>query len=117
MKNEDVIETKNKRVNFRFTPDDMAKLDALSASSGKNHSQLIRDLLHGRPIPTQRTPIETEFLGQITRLGSNLNQVNRMLNSAQSGQDPDLISKQKKTIEELRDYMEIIKLTLVGGAK
>jgi hypothetical protein len=117
MKNKDAIETKLKRVNFRFTAADMAKLQALSASSGKNHSELIRDLLHGRPIPTQRTPIETEFLGCISRLGSNLNQVNRMLNSAQSGQDPDLILKQKQTLDELRDYMEIIKLTLVGDSK
>lgn len=65
---------------YRFTPDDLAHLQALAASSGLPEVEVLRRAIRSQPIPTPMPKVDQAALQQLAALGNNLNQAQRELN-------------------------------------
>jgi hypothetical protein len=72
------------RMEVRLTPDEELKLIALAGGSGANVSDYVRARSLGHPVPrtvaTDDRKALIELLGELGKIGSNLNQVARHLN-------------------------------------
>ena len=83
-------------VAVRFSPDEAARLGQHAERAGITVGSYVRSIVLAAPVPRQarRPPVELELLGkalaQLGKVGSNLNQIARHLNSGGSGVAPEL---------------------------
>jgi hypothetical protein len=81
---------------IRLSPDERATINAAAERAGLTAGSYARQTLMGAPTPRQvrRPPIEREqlarFLGHLGHVGSNLNQIARVLNGGGEADMPAL---------------------------
>ena len=101
----------------RFTPEELARVEADAERRGVTFGSHVRDVLIGAPIPRQsrRPPVERQLLGQVLaqlgKAGSNLNQIARALNSSGSSEGMDVPA----ALAELHDAKCVLMKALGRG--
>lgn len=71
----------------RVTDAELAALTLQAASDGVSLTELVRSRALGRDVIRRRGKAEAQLLSELNRIGVNLNQIARILNSGQ-GRDP-----------------------------
>jgi hypothetical protein len=80
----------------RFSPEELARLEADAARAGLTVGSYVRFVVLQAPVPRQarRPPVERELLskalGELGKVGSNVNQIAKHLNSGRSVPDFDI---------------------------
>jgi hypothetical protein len=95
-------------ITIRLTPDERAAIDESAQRAGLTAGSHARSILLGAPTPRQvrRPPVErrelAQLLGEVGRVGNNLNQIARALNS---GAEPDdgALSEALAGLQPVRD--------------
>jgi hypothetical protein len=93
---------------IRLTPDERGQIDAMAERAGITPGSLARQIVLGAPPPRQvrRPPVErrelARLLGHLGHIGSNLNQIARVLNG---GGEADLgaLDEALTGLGEMRD--------------
>lgn len=73
--------THNKATAFRFTPAEHAHLTQLAQESGLSRAEVLRSLVRGAPLPTRLPAFDQAAVATLARLGNNLNQIAKAVNS------------------------------------
>lgn len=73
--------THSKPTTFRFTPEEHAHLTKLAEVSGMSRAEVLRNLVRSTPLPLRLAAFDMQALGRLARLGNNLNQIARAVNS------------------------------------
>jgi len=91
---------RRRMLTIRFTDEEFAKLDQLAHADRLSHSAYIRRCTLGEEGPRSRRPVPNvnsralgKALGDLNRLGSNLNQIARELNQQKYLADGGFISR------------------------
>ncbi len=91
-------------ITIRLSPGERAALEAAADRAGLTPGSYARQIIMGAPVPRQvrRPPVERKelarLLGSLGHIGSNVNQIARVLNSGGEVDDPMLA-------DTLRDLM------------
>jgi hypothetical protein len=95
-------------VHIRCTPAKHAAYDAAAARAGISISEYFRTMADGKPGPRAipRPPIEraelARLLGELGKLGSNVNQMARAMNTTGDLPERDDLAAARAAIEEMR---------------
>lgn len=74
-----------KPVVWRMTHADASKLADLAKDSGLSRSDVLRRLIRATPLPTPMPKVDQEALKELSRVGSNLNQISKAINKGDKG--------------------------------
>jgi hypothetical protein len=99
-------ENKEVKVSFRLSDEEANLLDKLAQREGIDPSKYLRNIIRNQERAFTLSPDEVTLLksnfANITRLGSNINQITYHMNSkALSGKDEILSEKDKEELENL----------------
>jgi hypothetical protein len=91
------------RLEVRLTPDEEARLVALASATGANVSDYVRARSLGQTVPrtvaTEDRRALIELLGELGKIGSNLNQVARHLNQGHP------VDQERESVRRLTDSL------------
>jgi hypothetical protein len=94
-------------VHVRFTPNEYDLLQRAAVQTQDTISNYVRRVVRGKPASGRGTPGEVRlsalYLGQLGKIGSNLNQIARAVNMGLAGQD--VIAE---TLREAMDFRELL---------
>ncbi len=101
----EVSSLKTVQVNVRMTANDYSKVSESAQTIGLSVSEYIRRKTTGKPIPKKRvSPLDRKLFVELSRVGNNLNQLTRVLNSGI--QDPLSTYKQLEEVKMLLQYLK-----------
>lgn len=106
-------------LSVRLSPDERAQLDAAASAAGLSRGSFIRwQLTQGQaPRSVRRPPAELEelrqLLGQLGKIGSNLNQVAHKLNAGTTVYPGEI----ERALADLRDMRDAVVGALGGGER
>ncbi len=102
-------------VQVRFTPKEYQVLQRAAAQTHDTVSNYIRHAVRGGPASGRSTPGEVRlsalYLGQLGKIGSNLNQIARAVNMGLAGQDAIA-----ETLRGAMDFRELLGKIIRKGA-
>jgi len=91
----------------RFTRGELASLRAKAHAAGLPVATFIRRLILGKKMPVRRGRFDEDGLYQLCRIGNNLNQIARALNTARKqGSEPVGLERLGEVLEELHVLLE-----------
>lgn len=91
------------RVTVRFSGDEQAALEGMAAEAGLSVSAFVRAAALGAPITVRRDGMPMAVVGQLRRLGNNLNQV---LKEARFQNFPPQVAREAETaLQEVSTYL------------
>ena len=99
-------EPKRKKVTLRLTEEELWKLDSMTKKSGSNRSEFMYEsIFNGRVIYRIENIIPREYMQSFVNLGSNINQIAKVLNTEKSShlttQDKFAIQQCDKLLHEI----------------
>jgi hypothetical protein len=103
-----VADPKSKAHPIRFTPGQLEELNAKARTAGMSVGALVRTVVLGSPGPraVRRPPIEkaelARLLGELGKVGSNVNQLARAYNQAETTPSFEVLSHIKGEIVAIR---------------
>jgi hypothetical protein len=106
-----VSDPKDKFVAVRCTAGQHATWTAAAAQAGTNVGDYLRTLADGSPIPraVRRPPVEREalarMLGEVGKIGSNVNQLARIANTSGDLPKPDALADIAADVRAMRDAL------------
>jgi hypothetical protein len=106
-----VPDPKDKFVAVRCTAGQHATWTAAAAQAGTNVGDYLRTLADGSPSPraVRRPPVEREalarMLGEVGKIGSNVNQLARIANTSGDMPEPDTLADIAADIRVMRDAL------------
>ena len=91
----------------RLTRGENALFRAKAHAAGLTVSELIRRLVLGKKVPVRRGRFDEDALYQLSRIGNNLNQIARALNTARKrGVQPVGLERLAEVLEELHVLLD-----------
>ncbi len=96
---------KSVQVNIRMTVQEYLRVSTNAGTLGISITDYIRKTCTGKSLPTKKVnPLDRELFVQLSRIGNNLNQLTRVVNSGI--RDPFSISKQLEEVKILLKYLK-----------
>ncbi|HEB7537068.1 TPA: plasmid mobilization relaxosome protein MobC [Campylobacter coli] len=101
---------KNLTKRLRLTSDEWKQIEAKLKESELSFSSFaLNSMLKQKTIKRKQTPINRDFIAELSKWGNNLNQVAKHLNSNKSGLDRvglEMLSRIENHLKELRKVIE-----------
>jgi hypothetical protein len=114
----EVASDRSERITIRLTIEERQELDQLS--QGVPASTYIRNGMFGYPMPRPRVPVPAvnrEIYIELNRIGVNLNQQTKVVNSLTTSEMPAVVGHYLKALTELKTMLGQIQVQLVTGGE